>query len=285
LWTYLRGKSAATVLLLHLAALNSKEMAVTLPLVCAVHEVWARKRRLGVLVAMLSMAGAFAAGKLLSPLAGSNAYHPVFTVSRYLETSRSLLGSVFQAPYPDAAVLGLYALMAVHLAVTRSRELAMAATIAVAGFLPLNFITPREPFVVYLPLAGWAMYAMLALRQWKLRGWALVAIAFGVALFLNVKFLPRQGDPIGATMPMRRLVESMKAADPKAAAGSCVLVSEDPFFPDWDTYFLAKLFFRDPSVRVLVAHEGHPPRGDDCTREDVRVEVKDGAVIAWTSVK
>ncbi|MBL8234247.1 MAG: glycosyltransferase family 39 protein, partial [Bryobacterales bacterium] len=271
LLAYLRGAYAALVLILFAGALNSKEMAVTLPLVCAAHDWFASTRRLRLLSAMFTMSVAFAVGKAISPLAASTAYHPVFTASRYLETSRSLLAAIFQMPFSDAMLICAYLLMTVHVLFVRSRALTVAAVLAIFGFLPLNFITPREPFVVYLPLAGWAMYVALTLSQLRLRGVWIVSAAFGVAVTLNAAYLSRQGDPIGATMPMRRLVESFRKVDPKPAPGSCVLLTGDPFYPDWDTYFLAKLYFRDPSVRVRFSPPDAALRGEECSPIDTTV--------------
>lgn len=283
LLAYLRGAHATAVLILYACALNSKEMAVTLPLVCAAHEWFADTRRLRLLSAMFTMSAAFAVGKAISPLAASTAYHPVFTTSRYLETSRSLLAAIFQTPFSDAMVICAYPLMTVHVLLVRSRGLTIAAVLAICGFLPLNFITPREPFVVYLPLAGWAMYLALTLSQFRLRGVWIVCVAFAAAVMLNAAFLSSQGDPIGATMPMRRLVESIRKVDPRPAPGACVLLTGDPFYPDWDTYFLAKLYVRDPSLRVRFSPPETALRGDECSPIDTVVRIENGIVTGWTA--
>lgn len=266
---YARGWHAAWVVVLFAAALNSKEMAVTLPVALAVLP----RPRWRVMAGLGAMSVAFAMGKAMSPLATAAAYHPVYSVARFMETSRSLLGHVFLTQFSDAAVVLLYAAMAVHVLVTRSRLRAFAFVMAVAGFAPLNFITPREPFVVYLPLCGWALYVVSAVR---LHPRVIAVVALVAVMVLMVTMKGRQQDVIGSQAPLWRLVESMRAVPLRPEPASCVLLTGDPFYPDWDTYFLAKLHYGDRSVRVDVMSPKGDARGDECATHEYRVVVEEG---------
>lgn len=282
---YLRGKAEPLVLILFAAALNSKEMAISLPAVCLIHEYFTKWRRWRLLALMALMTIAYVVGKNSGALAASASYHPVLTYARYMDTSRSLLGNVFLIPFSNPMVLALYILIALHLAYTRSREMTMAAVIAILGFVPLNFITPREPFVVYLPLGGWALYAALTMRQLRIRGPALAVGALAIALAANVAYIGKLGDPIGAQAPMGRLVHSIRTIKERPRPGSCLLFTADPFFPDWDTWFLGKIYFNDHSLKFQMMMPDGKARADECTRVDYRLIVEQGQVQRMEEVR
>lgn len=282
---YLRGKAAPLVLILFAAALNAKEMAISLPAACLVHEYFTKWKRWRLLAVMALMTLAYAIGKNSGALAASVSYHPVLTYTRYMDTSRSLLGNIFLIPFTNPMVLALYALIALHVAWSRSRDMTMAAVIAILGFIPLNFITPREPFVVYLPLAGWALYIVLSLRQLRLSGSTLVIFAASIALAANTAFIGKLGDPIAAQAPMGRLIHSIRTIKQKPRPGSCLLFTSDPFFPDWDTWFLGRIYFNDHSLKFQMRMPDGKARGDECAHVDYRLVVNEGRVQALEEVR
>lgn len=277
LLVYMRDGRPVWVLLLFAAALNSKEMAVTLPLVCALWD-WRRKK---LLAAMALMTAAYAVGKASSSLAAAAAYHPVVTWDRYLETSRSLVGHITGLPFSSAMVLALYGLMTAHMLASRSRPLATAWAIAILGFLPLNFITPREPFVVYLPLCGWTLYLVASMCQAKLSGRWLTIAALALVVASCARSKSGQIDVIGAQQPMWNLLQSLRAANFQPPPNSCVLLTADPFYPDWDTYFVGKLQLNDRTVRVNVAGPNGEIRGDECTPTGYELVMESGRVVRW----
>jgi hypothetical protein len=73
-------------------------------------------------------------------------------------------------------------------------------------------------------------------------------------------------------------MQSLRATQFQPRGESCVLFTADPFYPDWDTYFLGKLAFNDRTVRVQMKGPKGDVRGDQCPQADYRLIMNDGLV-------
>ncbi len=99
----------AALVALFVCALNSKEMAVVLPVSLALYELlWQRRRHFIAAAAMAVMTIAFIAGRTGS-LTENPAYKPQFTWARLMETSAHFLDEIFAAHnwFTTAGVLAL----------------------------------------------------------------------------------------------------------------------------------------------------------------------------------
>jgi len=173
-------------------ALNSKEMAAALPVIVFLYELifhppdfrslrklirWClqegRTALLGALCVLIYIPGK------LSPdgLASSPAYVPLYTWSRYLEDTGVYLANLLYRSNPDEALrvtaftpFGVGCIFAVLVAVAlwiRSRVAWFGLLFFVIALLPVSFVTARLGFVLYLPLAGLALYAAVGLVRVK----------------------------------------------------------------------------------------------------------------------
>jgi hypothetical protein len=162
---------------LYACALNSKEMAVSLPLLVGAYELiyappdswhlvnlwsWLKREGRGALIAA-AMTVPYLIGKAVvpGPLV-TPAYLPRFSASLFMSKWQDYLGQLFQDAIRFDA-LGTIALWLGLLIVVwrlRQRALWFAAVVIAASMLPLVFTPPhRSGYVLYIPLVGWALYA------------------------------------------------------------------------------------------------------------------------------
>jgi hypothetical protein len=281
----LKPHEIAIVLLLYVCALNSKEMAVMLPLWLAAYEWWYRDApglRVRTLVPVAiagGMALIYAVGKMhgSDSLAQFEAYRPSFTVHKYFETSQGYLNLLFYSNRGFNSVktiLFWVALFALAYAL-RSRAMKFAALFALFSFLPLNFVNVREGFALYIPLFGFSTYvaalwtaAMQAARlapvqRLQATAIAVVACAFALGLVHHAKAQRILPFSLHAQENTWMCIQELRRLDPPVKSGQRVLFLDSPFGTDWDTYFIAKLHFGDPSVRVAFANASvERPVGD-----------------------
>ena len=182
---YLSLRQLLAFCLIYICALNSKEMAVTLPFLVLIFEALysppatLRFRCLGqwlfqearvfwpaVLITLV-----FARGKLSEPsvFAQHSAYTPLVSWKRYFETSSHYLDQLFyRIEWFDVTKTVLFWLVLFTIAwVTRNVHLKFGALFLFVSILPLSFIPPRSAFVLYIPMFGWALYgaAVLAMTR------------------------------------------------------------------------------------------------------------------------
>ena len=160
---------------LYICALNSKEMAVTLPVFLALYEVlyhpprtWKpaglyrrllREGRTTSIAAAMTLA--FVTGRSLGTetLIASSAYRPVFTWTRFLSTSRHFLGDITNTgDWPAWGVLALWALLFAAAWGARSRTLKFAWLFLMVSPIPVAFIPGRGASQYYVPWFGCVLY-------------------------------------------------------------------------------------------------------------------------------
>jgi hypothetical protein len=171
-------------LALFLCALNSKEMAVTLPVMLLVYEwiyhrpaltdrttllAWLRgPAQVSLWAAALTALDLY--GKVLGPepLVNAEAYRPVFVLSRVRDFQRLSLGDLFFGWGSGwGGILLLYAAMA-YLAWRRAQGAPRPALRFLWWFLvvtplPIEFLVGRSQACLYIPLVGWAIFGAVIL--------------------------------------------------------------------------------------------------------------------------
>ena len=178
----LRPVQVIAFLALYICALNSKEMAVTLPVIVLIYEVlrfrrfetWNRFVRNnwrfaipGVLAGLITVPYIY--GKTMSPdaLATLYPYRPVYSWHNFVTNNARFVNELlylYHMFYPKGlllvfpkAVLVLWAVVFIYAWMRRDRGLRLMACWVVITPLPLAFIPPRGGACLYLPLFGWAM--------------------------------------------------------------------------------------------------------------------------------
>jgi hypothetical protein len=179
---------------LFVCALNSKEIAITLPVFLLIYEllyhgpvtftrtsrrektlaaavpaanvatatlIMTARRWAGVLatgaIALAVLAGRIVHGSLIQ----ESAYQPVITWARFIDTSTAFAGRLFLSPRPftPATLLSLWTAMLAIAWLWRSRALRFAWLFVMLSPLPIAFIDARGLAQYYIPLFGWALYA------------------------------------------------------------------------------------------------------------------------------
>ena len=181
----LKGWQLVWLSVLYVCALNSKEMAVTLPLFLGVYELlyWPPKWRGKELLRWLqnSGRGAIVTGLLTVPyvvgkltgegsLIENPAYRPSFSAGRYLDTFHLYLNPLFYQNdvFRDPNTIQLMIAMLAFALWQKSRALLFAWCFLLLSVLPFIFLPHYSAFFLYIPSVGWALYisvALLILRQ------------------------------------------------------------------------------------------------------------------------
>jgi hypothetical protein len=268
-------------------ALNSKEMAATLPVVVLLYELifhspnfrsaralvrWIFHEGRMALVGALCVLIYIPAKLSIEGLASSPAYVPVYSWSRYLEDTGVYLANLLYRSNPSVALgvtpltpLGVgcvFAILAVVALAMRSRPVWFGLLFFVVTLLPVSFVTARLGFVLYLPLAGLALYAAVCLVRVKevlcspIPGLAAARPATAsVALFLvtalvmaviGVRYWPRAPDP--QRSPYKSTIAEFSRLYPSLPHGAKLLFIRSAVDYNWDLVFLLRLYYRDDSL-------------------------------------
>jgi hypothetical protein len=137
----------------------------------------------------------------------------------------------------------------------RDRTLLLAAIIILVAPLPVNFITYRGFFVMYVPLIGWALYFGTLLSRWAQTMPARIAVFATTAAVLFVVQSHDRFWTFDRVDPHQHMIRALHrdlaeigAAVPKEGR---VLFLRDAFEPDrWDPVFVVRLMYKDPFLTV-----------------------------------
>jgi len=276
----LRLRDTFLILALYVCALNSKEMAVTLPVFLCLYECfyhppgacrWAGIRDWVLVRAPVTLSASaitllyiYAKTHGAVALAATNGYRPEFSPRRFMESSQLEVNSILYS-WDFFAGWKLVLVWVVLLAVAgwkRDRLLGFSWTFILLSPLPIVFLERRVHCCLYIPLAGWALFASavfveLAGRLARaLSRWAhaplveTVLISAGISLLGVTAAWHRQN--IVPTLAASQettwaVIRQLRNLDPKVAPESKVLFVDDPF-KEWDMYFIAQLWFRDRTL-------------------------------------
>jgi hypothetical protein len=267
----------AAILLCFVCALNSKEMAVALPVAIAGYELIfseiqrerPRPRNFVFAIALGLMNIPFILGKTSGPnaMTVNPAYRSEYSFARFthswaLYLNYLVLSDDWIQPLAAAGLLALLLLIGLAL---RSRELTFAWLILFSTTLPVIFLPYRGGFVMYISYAGWTLYAavLLVLLQNALTHtypqyrtalacvvFVLVGWRWGKANLHDLRIDPKSWlyDPAAQVHAFAGQMRALHWALPRGAA---TLFVEDPFTTgEWTPYFVMKLLYRDDSLTV-----------------------------------
>lgn len=276
----LRWREALAVVLLFIAALNSKEMAATLPVILIAYEAAFKPggRKRGTTAAILLCLG-IAAGAALSKARDGSAFHGVeayqvhFTVRQFFFNHRHYLHDLLIVPdswVNTAKVVGLWTALLAAGIVTRRRTLTFAALFLIITPTPVIFIAPRNFFAMYLPYFGWALYAATALVAAKDRflsrrrqqlvpeyAYAAMLVVMLAALRLWQSADPSLREPdrsAGDRQRIEQTIADVRSVHPCPAPGGRVLFLKDRWQDDnWGALMATRLVCHAPDLDVDLA--------------------------------
>ena len=279
-------------------SLNSKEMGATLPVMVLLYELifhapdfrsvrallrWCfREGRMALLGALCVLI--YIPAKMgVDGIAHDVAYIPVYTLARWLEDTGTYLADLLYRNNPSVPLgvtplspLGVAAFYAALIAIAlwmRSRAMWFGLFFFFITLLPVSFIPARLGFVLYLPLAGLALYASVCLVRFKESLRKLVSdaldpatpvsaspfstspVSTSVALFLATALVcgvvayrnwPPAPDP--RYSPYKNTIAEFTRLYPTLPHGSRLLFVHSALDYNWDLVFLLKLYYRDTDM-------------------------------------
>lgn len=257
---------------LYLLCLNSKEMAVSLPVVLLVYELldkppeWRHLpawlwRHARVPAAGAAMTALFIAGRVTAPqgLAVMGAYSPEVSPAVYLERARHFLALILYMPELSSAAGAAFLVLLLVVAVLwRSLPFRLGLAWVLVGILPVAFIPQRGLDAIYVVLPGLALSIAAAVsalaRLARLRPAVVFVALFAAALFVHhrygrMDFPPRlaEGRRIAAVQEQIRELQKVPFAP-----HSRILILSDPFQVHgvWNSVFLVYLTSRERTLQV-----------------------------------
>jgi hypothetical protein len=292
----------AIFLALDLCALNSKEMAVTLPLVLMVYEwIYHRRGPARIILFSAALTAVDIFGKVFGPeaMVNAEAYHPVFALRRVRDFQRLSLGDLlFGWGSGWGGIILLWAVLA-YLAWRRDRPvLRLLWWFMLLTPLPIEFLVGKSQACLYIPMVGWAIFGaivfvdlvgalarVLEREPWgrKLGHTVVVALFVAVAVFLwgrqNREYKRTHAAPVMAALGRESwdVIEQFRALHPHVRPGSKIAFLDDPFH-SWDMLFVAELWFRDRTLDIHVARHG-PLTPEELAKMDYVFTFEDGKLV------
>jgi hypothetical protein len=309
----LRAGEVAVFLVLYLCALNSKEMAFTFPLVVLAYEWFYHRADLGrawlrgpglVIALATALDLADLCGRTIGPdaLTVYASYRPVLSLGRLFEFQQSSLSDLLGilARPSGVMVLAIWALLTLLAWRGNRPALRFCWAWMLITPLPIEFLAGRTQGALYIPLAGWAIFAAVALldlaeraaaflaRQPLLRrlgraGLLALLLAGAVLLWARrMSYLKAQLVAPAAVqqgIQTANVIRQLQALQPRADPHSQIVFLNDPF-TDWDMTFIAQLWFRDRTIHVYNQRLEHLSPAD-LARMDHVFDFQNGKLVQW----
>ena len=257
----------AAFLGLFLCALNSKEMALTLPAILLVYE-WIYHRpairdarrlagwlggpgRVALCGAAMSLLSLYGKAFGPDPLLNAAGYRPIFSLHQVHQFQTAALGDLFLNRHFSgwAQILAMWALL-LYLALRRDRPvLRFCWWFVLITLLPVEFMEHRTGANLYIPLAGVAVFGSVVfvdvahaiaevlaqetlLRRLDRRVLLAVIVAAGVYLWAHRNYYLKEWlvkPAMARTGKLQaEIVQQFRALNPRVAPGSRVAILNDP---------------------------------------------------------
>lgn len=303
----LRGREAALFFVLFLCALNSKEMAVTLPAMLLAYEWLYHGRGDGrplqrylVPAIAAAMTAVFVYGRVWRGLGRQPGYLVQFTLARLASFQHRQFQDIFLQPdYSSGWALVIEAwLLVTYFAWRRNRPLLRFCWIwIILTPLPLEFLDGRAGATLAIPLIGWAMLgAVTALGLARaLAGFledepgfrrlgSQARLAAVVALMV-IAWTAWNGPRFESTLrtydpgvPTDAVIRQFQLLNPKVRPHAMVVFLNDPF-DTWDMAFIAELWFHDRTVAIRLQKKT-PLTAAQLARADYIFDWRGGRLVA-----
>jgi hypothetical protein len=291
--------------LLLILALDSKEMALAVPLLLGAYELICHRPRatassIATLLLSAGIAVAYYFGRVTGPegISQSGAYKMSISPGAYLQQTGHYLDELFYRPdwFTAGRTAGFLLVLLAVPGLLRSRALAFSACVFALGILPMAFIGPRSLSAVYIPVAGLAIYLALLLVWCR-----------DLLLNLLKRWLsPKLGAPVGAVLllaltayglvhvhlrlgyfyeawqkeygQIRSVMDQLPQLHPTLPKGARILVVKDPFGKyNWASLFIAGLVYRDPLLSVdRLPSMQKKPDAAEMAKYSIRLTYEDG---------
>jgi hypothetical protein len=277
-------------LALYICALDSKEMAVSLPVVVLAYELLLKKPAAGLsnfvkqlwpTLAAGAITAIFILGKALGAqsLTNLDAYRPVLTWARFSESTVRFFNTMF---YSEGLTMehavtmwGVLLFAGIAGLVRRRRDprwFFLWIWVLVTP-LPIVFLPGRGAGLLYLVAAGWALVVAMLCRavSWRLVREMFIGRAARMAVmslcllgcasaYAYQTRIAHRYDVYGYLLTGKYtadMIDQFKKLGLQPKPGSRIIFLSDPFHGDYDMTFLAALAWDDHSLRIFQQSHDH----------------------------
>jgi hypothetical protein len=300
----------------YVCALNSKEMAITLPLVVLAYE-WLYHRpaigsrddvrrwlrgpgRIAVIAGIIALPYLYGRVLGLGGIVHNSGYHLQISFDRVLQFHEDAIRDLFLLPQNIGwkTVISLWAAIT-YLAWRRDQPiLRWCWIVIVLTPVPVEFLEGRRAAVLAIPLAGWALFAAVLVTQAAYAlsdflggepGFRIIGRQFRVTLILAyVLFLWSAQNQWAKDLRSRQqtgdltthIIDQFRQLNPRLRPHSASVFLNDPF-EGWDMYFIAQLWFRDRTLEFRLQSKTPEP----LNRFDYVFDYRDGKLVQLEHVK
>ncbi len=269
-------------------AMDSKEMAMTLPATLLLMELiyfpperWPSTwREIGRFAGRQGRAalltGAFLAPAMAIKVLMKNPLSddPGFSgrsPHQALEGMRHFFGALlyrnfYFQPLSTVKLIALWTALAGLAIALRSRALKFGFCFLVLGLLPVALISRRNGYMLYLPLMGWALYVACLFRSLRgflarlvrvgpagaavLRAVAFAAAAIWIVHTHAVAMTRAEANVRREQENNRRFLETLRNLHPQLPHGASLLILDDPLPRGYELLLLARMAYFDPTLMV-----------------------------------
>ncbi len=263
---WLSWKRVVLLVILTGCAIDSKEMAMTLPAALLLMEwIYFRDRFSwrGPLATAALVVPAIAVKVLTSnPLSNDPSYSG-HSLHQWVENMRAYQGfllykDLFAGGFPVLALVALWTAMAAVALLVRSKPMIFGLSLLFVSLLPVCLIDRRGGYLLYLPAFGWALYATAFLeracaavrRRSVLYLALLLAFAFTIPRLHAKRLNPYSQSYEREQSAMRSLMERLREARPRLPRRARILLMDDPLAPGYGPLLIARIAYHDPELEV-----------------------------------
>jgi hypothetical protein len=301
----LRARDVVIVLLLYGGALDSKEMAASLPLALVLYEsilgrhfggrFW--RRALPLLLAGILTVAALAAK--VPVLSENPLYQPQRSPAYLLHNASHYVGMLVfrEQPFGTIWFIVLVALASTICPAARRPVALFGLSYGLVALLPIVPVPARDGFVLYLPLVGFALFSgdllvaawqaaqrflPMSVRKpfWMSLGQTslFVALAAGLYVIHSLHWHDPSQDTDGEDAAMRKTVGLVQAALPTLPVGTRLFFLDDPLPKNRFTLpLLIQAAYHDPSLSVARQNNAATPiEPAEYAIFDYAVSIRDG---------
>jgi hypothetical protein len=296
----LRGKTMAIVMVLFLAALDAKEMAVMLPADLLFYELLFRRQdlksrtsliRVGGFMAVVVVVAAIFLKVKVSDMGTNDLYHPNASVAFFLKGMGHYFEQYFYLKPNTCGVMQSAAIIAVLLgagAALRNRTAIFGMLFYIAGAVPVALIVPRGGYAAYVAFPGLTLaigailnsirVLLLRISKQEKFGRASAVLLFLLVAFVSIKTFARYrkegvANLLWSQQQVNGLLDAFKRQVPDLPPNARILITQDPWGPDWGPMFLIRLQYHDPNV--WVDRTPNPEKTGDRDSYDILVKYKE----------
>ena len=264
------GRSIAIVLC-YLCAIDSKEMAVVVPVFLVAYEaLFGRWKFNWIILLSALMAALFIVSKThggASSMADPS-FTPTYTLQRFEQNWNGALTHLFlrKEDLQGPLCIGILGALLALAAVMRNRLLLFAWAILFFGAMPVIFIPPRGGYVLYISYVGWTLYAavVLVMLQDLILRWMpgqrtqLAVFTFLLVAWRYGKFNlhDQRLDPVkpwlyDSPRAVRTFADDMLSQHASLPKGARILLLRDGFqIDEWTPVFIGRLLYEDRSLTI-----------------------------------